>query len=198
MNQDVLEMYRKRFEALAAQMEEETIACTTGWIQVEGQDHEAPAIIVKGGAEARLRRPVVRCQVLGIETSECPVVAVGVEFPHQVDNLASWYWSWVPMHTVEQRELVGLMVTAPAWLVVVFSGELVTRALVVQVAELARARYRKLRQMVESYPEAQQADTNRAIDVAQAATAGALGDGFVLETVKDLDGGGAEASGVGE
>lgn len=198
MNHDVLEMYRKRFEGLAAQMGEETIACSTARIQLEGQDYEAPAIVVKGAAEARLLRPVVRSQVLGIETSECPVVAVGIEFPHQVDNLASWYWSWVPLHTAEQRELVGLMATAPAWLVVVFSGELVSRALIVQVTELARARYRRLEQMVESYPEDPKSDTGRAIDVAQVATVGALGDGVVLETVKDLGVGGTETSGKGE
>lgn len=198
MNEDVLEMYQRCFEALTGQMEEETVACSTAAIQIEGQDYEVPAIVVKGGAEAKLRRPVVRCQVLGIETSECPVIAVGIEFPDQVNTLASWYWSWVPMHTTEQRELVGLMATAPAWLVVVFSGELVSRALIVQIAELARARYRRLKQMVESYPENPQADTGRAINVAQVATAAVLGDGFVLETVKDLGVSGTDTSGKGE
>lgn len=190
MNHDVLEEYRKRYEALAEQMEEETIACSTAWIQVEGRDYEAPAIVVKGSAEAKLRRPVVRCQVLGIETSECPVVAVEIEFPHQVENLASWYWAWVPMHTAGQRKLADLMATSPAWLLVVFSGELVSRALIVRVSDVARARYRTLSKVVGSYPLNPKVDVKRAIDAAQTATAGALGAGFFLETVQDLGGGG--------
>lgn len=197
MNDDVLEMYRQHFDALAGQMEEETIACSTAPIHFQGQDYEVPAIVAKGSAESRLQRPVVRCQVLGIETSQCPVIAVGVEFPHQINTFASWYWSWVPMHTAEQRDLVGLMATAPAWLVIVFSGDFVSRALIVQVSELARARYRRLKQTVESYPENPRSDTRRAIDAAQAATASALGNGFVLETVKDLGVSGTEPSGKG-
>lgn len=91
MNQNVLEMCRKRFASLAEQMEEEAVACSTATIQLEGEEREVPTVVVKGGEEAVLRRPLVRCQVLGIETSECPVVAVGVEFPEQVEALTPWY-----------------------------------------------------------------------------------------------------------
>lgn len=188
MNQDVLEMCRKRFAALAEQMDEETVACSAATIQLEGEEREVPAVVVKGAEETILRRPAVRCQVLGIETTECPVVAVGVEFPEQAKTLTGWYWSWIPMHTAGQRELLKLMASAPVWLVVVFSGEEVSRALIVQVNDIARAQYRQLNQVVESYPTNRRADTGRAIDGAQAATAAALGDGHTLETVKDIGG----------
>jgi hypothetical protein len=186
MNRDVLEMCQQRFKSLAEQMEAETIACSTAEIQLEGKDYEVPALVVKGNTETRLRRPIVRCQILGIETSECPVIAVGVEFPHQIETLAACYWSWLPMHTGEQREWLRLMASVPAWLVVIFSGEVVSRALKVGVSELTRARYRQLKRVVESYPTNPGADADRAINAAQAATATVLGDGYELETVKDI------------
>lgn len=188
MNKDALERYRRRFGPLASQLEEETMACSTAALHLEGEDQEVPAFVVKGDPEANLEKPVVRCQVLGIETSECPVVAVGVEFPEQVETLTAWYWTWIPMHTADQRELLKLMASAPVWLVVVFSGERVSRALIVRVNDIARAQYRQLKQVVESYPTNRRADTERAIDAAQAATAASLGDGHTLETVKDIGG----------
>lgn len=186
MNHEFLEMCRQRFAWLAEQMVVETIACTTAPIHFEGTDREVPAIVVKGTRDTRLGRPMVRCQVLGIETSECPVLAVGLEFPQQVETLAGWYWSWVPMHSTDQRKLVELMAEASVWLVVVFSGDAVTRALMVGVDEVTRARYRQLKRVVESYPVNPSADTGRAIDAAQTATAAILGDGFELEVVKDI------------
>jgi hypothetical protein len=191
MNDDILETYERLFGTLAKQMDEETMACSTAVIQMEGEEYGVPAFIVKGPPDTVMERPIVRCQVLGIETSECAVVAVGVEFPFQTEALQGWYWSWLPMHTTEQRALLGLMATAPVWLLVIFSGEAVSRALIVRVNDIARARYRQLKLVVESYPTNPIADTKRAIDAAQEATADALGDGYVLETVRDLGQGGS-------
>jgi hypothetical protein len=192
MNQDVLEELQRRFGDLAKRMDEETMACSTAAISLDGGEYEVLAIIVKGPPESTLNRPVVRCQVLGIETSECPVMAVGVELPYQVETLTAWYWSWIPMHTPEQRSLLESMTTAPAWLLVVFSGEIVSRALIVRVSDIAMAQYRQFRLVVESYPTNPLADTRRAIEVAQVATSDALGDGFELEIVKDLGSAGNE------
>ncbi len=90
------------------------------------------------------------------------------------------------MHTAEQRRLLEALAAAPAWLVIIFSGAAISRALLVRLDDVGRARCRQLKRVIESYPTHPEAEAQRAIDAAQAATAGALGEGWALETVRDL------------
>jgi hypothetical protein len=190
MSERILERYQREYGPLAMRLDEGETACASGCVCVKGQGYDVPAIVVKARSSAFLEQPIVRCQVLGVETSQCPVLAVGIAFPGQSDSFDGWHWAWIPMHTNERRAQVRLLVTAPAWLVVVFSGEAVHRAFIVRVPKDIREKLRQIQRMIKRYPKNPGADTDRAIDAARMASAHSLGEGHLLEIVRDLHSGG--------
>ncbi len=103
MKENILEQASQCFGKLAAQMDYETAALDYVEIDLDGQIMEIPAIIVKGRPEDILVYSTVRTQLIAVDTPECPVVALGVEFPYQESSLAGWYFTWLPIHNDHQR-----------------------------------------------------------------------------------------------
>lgn len=186
MNENILEQAGQCFGKLAAQMDYETAALDYVEIDLDGQIMEIPAIVVKGRPEDILIYPTVRTQVIAVDTPECPVVALGVEFPYQESSLAGWYFTWLPMHNDHQRSFLRMLATSSMWHVVVFSGVQVTRALMVPIEQSVRSEYRQLWKLIADYPLNPDANTNWAIDRACEAMQEALGPGYVLQTIRTI------------
>jgi len=186
LKENVLEQASRRFGKLAAQMDYETAALDCVEIDLNGQIMEIPAIVVKGRPEDILVYPTVRTQLVAVDTTECPVVALGVEFPYQKSSLAGWYFTWLPMHNDHQRTFLRMLATSSMWHVVVFSGVRVTRTLMVPIEQSVRREYRKLWKLIVDYPLKPEANTNCAIDQACGAMQEALGPGYVLQTIRTI------------
>ena len=183
---DVLEQANRCFEKLAAQLDYETAALDYVELDLDGQIMQIPAIVVKGRPEDILVYPTVRTQLIAVDTSECPVVALGVEFPYQKSSFAGWYFTWLPMHNDHQRSFLRMLATSSMWHVVVFSGVRVTRALMVPIEQSVRSEYRQLWKLIADYPLTPEANTNWAIDRACEAMQEALGPGYVLQTIRTI------------
>lgn len=190
MKHQVLDRYQREYGPLAMRMKEGAVACAPGRLQLEGRSRVVPAIVVKGLLGALPEQPIVCFQVLGVETSQGPVLAVGVEFPGQSNSLAGWRWTWIPMHTRDQRALLEILGTTSAWLVVIFSGEAASRALIVRAPADVRERCRQIKRKVDLYPTNPGADADRAIEAARMATLYPAGDGYLLQIVRDIRRGG--------
>lgn len=186
MKENVLEQASQCFGKLAAQMDYETAALDNVEINLDGQIMEIPAIVVKGRPEDILVYPIVRTQLIAVDTPECPVVALGVEFPYQKSSLAGWYFTWLPMHNDHQRSFLRMLATSSMWHVVVFSGVRVTRALMVPIEQSVRREYRQLWKLIADYPMKPDANTKLAIDRACEVMQGALGPGYVLQTIRTI------------
>jgi hypothetical protein len=187
LKENVLDQASHCFGKLAAQMDYETAALDCVEIDLDGQIMEIPAIVVKCRPEDILVYPTVRTQLIAVDTPECPVVALGVEFPYQRSSLAGWYFAWLPMHDDHQRSFLRMLATSSMWHVVVFSGVRVTRVLMVPINQTARRDYRQLWKLIaDNYPLKPEANTKLAIDRACGAMQEALGPGYVLQTIRTI------------
>ena len=185
---DVLEQASRRFGKLAAQMDYETAALDYVELDLDGHFMQIPAIVVKVRPEDILVYPTVRTQLIAVDTPECQVVALGVEFPYQKSSLTGWYFTWLPMHNDYQRSILRMLATSSMWHVVVFSGVRVTRALMLPIEQSVRREYRQLWKLIADYPLKPEANTKWAIDRACEAMQEALGPGYVLQTIRTIGG----------
>jgi hypothetical protein len=115
--------WRQLFQRIASGMGPDTMTSFKLPAGPDGED--VPAIMIKGSPGCALQKEEVIFNVGALQTPECPVVIIEVEFPHPAKPLKNSYWCYWPVNTPDDIRELEVMARAPRWCVLIFSGDAV-------------------------------------------------------------------------
>jgi hypothetical protein len=115
--------WRQLFQRIASEMGPDTMTSFELPAGPDGED--VPAIMIKGSPGSALEKEEVIFKVSALQTPECPVVVIGLEFPYPTKSLKKSYWCYWPVNTPDDLRELEVMARAPRWCVLIFSGDTV-------------------------------------------------------------------------
>ena len=153
-----------RFGSRLEKMPVDSISLEVIELGINGKVSDVPAIVVKGDSNSHLNTYKVAIRLAGIHTPFCPVVTLDLTFPFQQESFTSSYWSFLPMHSMEQRSLLRIIANSEFWFLVVFSGNIPTDSTLIPIGQTSSDAYKKAWNLISQYPLDPEADTKSALN----------------------------------